>query len=72
MPKFLPTLSKPQQARIEAIVGREIARWAQEVESSRQNLTMPSFDLCSHEGIQTQGSKMAFSAWRTNSKFSSG
>jgi len=36
MPKFLPWLPKPQQARLEAIVEREIAKWVRRAERAHQ------------------------------------
>jgi hypothetical protein len=36
MPKFLPWLPKPQQARLEAIVEREIARWVRRAEPAQK------------------------------------
>jgi hypothetical protein len=36
MPKFLPWLPKPQQARIEAIVEREIAKWVRRAERAHK------------------------------------
>jgi hypothetical protein len=36
MPKFLPALPKPQQARIEAIVDREIGRWVRSAERAQK------------------------------------
>ena len=36
MPKFLPWLPKPQQARLEAIVEREIARWVRRAERAQK------------------------------------
>lgn len=36
MPKFLPWLPKPQQARLEAIVEREIAKWVRRAERAHK------------------------------------
>jgi hypothetical protein len=36
MPKFLPWLPKPQQARLEAIVEREIAKWLRRAERAHK------------------------------------
>jgi hypothetical protein len=36
IPKFLPWLPKPQQARLEAIVEREIARWVRRAERAKK------------------------------------
>ena len=36
MPKFLPWLPKPQQARLEAIVERELTRWVRGAERARK------------------------------------
>ena len=36
LPKFLPWLPKPQQARIEAIVEREIAKWVRRAERAHK------------------------------------
>ena len=36
MPKFLPWLPKPQQARLEAIVERELTRWVRRAERARK------------------------------------
>ena len=36
MPKFLPWLPKPQQARLEAIVERQIARWVRRAERAHR------------------------------------
>jgi hypothetical protein len=39
MPKFLPWLPKTQQARLEAIVEREIAKWARRAERAHKAKT---------------------------------
>ena len=36
MPKFLPWLPKPQQARLEAIIEREITKWVRRAERARK------------------------------------
>ena len=36
MPKFLPWLPRPQQARLEAIVEREITKWVTRAERARK------------------------------------
>jgi hypothetical protein len=36
LPKFLPWLPKPQQARLEAIVEREIAKWVRRAEGAHK------------------------------------
>jgi hypothetical protein len=36
MPKFLPWLPKPQQARLEAIVEREITKWVRRAERAQK------------------------------------
>jgi hypothetical protein len=36
MPKFLPWLPKPQQARLEAIVERELTKWVRRAERAHK------------------------------------
>lgn len=36
MPRFLPWLPKPQQARIEAMVERELTKWVRRAERSHK------------------------------------